>query len=154
MKLDSKIHTCLWFDGDAVEAARFYTSLFPDSDLISISPISSGPASGQALVEFAIAGRRFTAVDGGPMYRFSPAISFVINCESQVEIDRYWKELTNGGIGQPCGWLRDRFGVSWQVVPDCLGELMGRNPERVTEVLLGMEKIEIAPLRAAAGLSE
>lgn len=88
------------------------------------------------------------------MYQHSPAISFVINCESQVEIDRYWKELTNGGIGQPCGWLRDRFGVSWQVVPDCLGELMGRNPEGVTEVLLGMEKIEVAPLRAAAGLSE
>ena len=154
MNLQSKIHTCLWFDGQAEEAARFYISLFPESKLISVSPIADGPASGSAFVEFVIAGRHFTALDGGPMYRFTPAISFVISCQSQAEIDHYWAGLTSGGQAQQCGWLRDRFGITWQVVPDSLGELMEGNPERVMEVLLGMEKIEIAALRAAATESQ
>lgn len=88
------------------------------------------------------------------MYRFSPAISFVVSCRSQAEIDRYWAALTDGGQAQQCGWLRDRFGITWQIVPDSLGELMEGNPERVMEVLLGMEKIEIAALRAAATESQ
>ncbi len=154
MNPESKIHACLWFDGQAEAAARFYASLFPESKPISLSPIAGGPASGSACVEFALAGRHCTALDGGPMRRFTPAISFVTSCPTQGEIDQYWAGLTSGGQAQQCGWPRDRFGISWQVAPDCLGELLERNPERVMEVLLGMEKIEIAPLRAAATESQ
>ena len=145
-----KITPFLWFDGQAQEAAELYVSLFPDSRIISSSPLTTGPAEGAALVSFILAGQQFTALDGGPMFQFSPAISFVVNCESQEEIDHYWANLSGGGAREQCGWVRDRFGVSWQIVPVRLGQLMETNSERVLSALLEMGKIDLAKLESAA----
>ncbi len=146
-----RIGTCLWFEDRAVEAAEFYVSLFPDSRIVSVSTTPAGPARGNAFVVFELSGRQFSGIDGGPMFRFTPAISFVIHCESQEEIDRYWDALADGGREGYCGWLDDRFGVSWQVVPAHMGELMSRDPERVMEALLKMGRIDIAELERASG---
>ncbi|MXW17471.1 MAG: VOC family protein [Gemmatimonadetes bacterium] len=143
------IGTCLWFEDRAVEAADFYVSLFPDSRIVNVSTVGAGPAKGNALVVFELAGRTFQGIDGGPMFKFTPAISFVVNCESQEEIDRYWDALSDGGREGFCGWLDDRFGVSWQVVPAAMGELMSADPRRVMEKLLTMGKIDIKALREA-----
>ena len=116
-----KITPFLWFDGQAQEAADLYVSLFPNSRIVSSAPLETGPAEGAALVSFILAGQEFTALDGGAMFQFSPAISFVVNCESQEEIDHFWRGLSEGGVKEQCGWLRDRFGVSWQIVPTQLG---------------------------------
>lgn len=145
-----KITPFLWFDGRAQEAADFYVSLFPDSRILSSSPLPGGQAAGAALVSFVLAGQQFTALDGGPMYQFSPAISFVVNCESQEELNRFWDGLSEGGVEEPCGWLRDKFGVSWQVVPEQLGGLLEANPEPVVAALLQMKKIDLGALEAAA----
>ena len=145
-----KITPFLWFDGQADEAARLYVSLFPDSRIVSSSPLPSGPAEGAAIVSFVLAGQEFTALDGGPMFQFSPAISFVINCETQEEMDHYWQALSDGGAKEQCGWLRDRFGVSWQIVPVQLGELLETSPEKVMAALLEMEQIDLAKLESAA----
>ncbi len=144
-----RIGTCLWFDGQAVEAAEFYVSLFPDSRIVEVSTVSAGPAKGNSLVVFELSGRTFQGIDGGPMFKFTPAISFVVNCESQEEIDRYWDALSEGGHEGYCGWLDDRFGVSWQVVPADMGELMSADPKGVMEALLRMGKIDIERLRRA-----
>ena len=146
-----KITPFLWFDGRAQEAADLYVSLFPDSRIVSSSPLSGGPAEGAALVSFVLAGQQFTALDGGPMFQFSPAISFVVNCEDQRELDHFWEGLSEGGVEEPCGWLRDKFGVSWQVIPAQLGSLLEANPEAVMAALLQMGKIDLAALEAAAG---
>ena len=143
------IGTCLWFEDRAVEAAEFYVSLFPDSRIVNVSTVGAGPAKGNAFVVFELAGRNFQGIDGGPMFKFTPAISFVVNCESQEEIDRYWDALSNGGREGFCGWLDDRFGVSWQVIPAAMGELMSADPGRVMEELLTMGKIDIEALREA-----
>ena len=145
-----KVHPFLWFDGRAEEAARFYVSVFPGSRMLKVERAQSGPGEGAAVVEFEIGGQRFGAVDGGPMYTLTPAISFVVSCESQDEIDYFWDRLSEDGTQSQCGWLEDRFGVSWQVVPAALGELMERDPERVTEALLAMQKIDIEQLRLAS----
>ena len=144
-----RIGTCLWFDGQAVEAAEFYVSLFPDSRIVEVSTVSAGPAKGNSFVVFELSGRTFQGIDGGPMFTFTPAISFVVNCESQEEIDRYWSALSEGGHEGYCGWLNDRFGVSWQVVPANMGELMSADPKGVMEALLKMGKIDIEGLRRA-----
>lgn len=146
----SRIHPCLWFDGRAEAAARFYASVFPNSRTVRVEKISTGPAGGGAVVDFELDGQRFGAVDGGPMYRFTPAVSFVVECETQDEIDYYWARLSDGGQTQPCGWLVDRFGLSWQVIPAGLGEIMRPAPEAVMQALLEMTKIDIAALRRAA----
>ncbi len=112
--------------------------------------MGAGPAEGASLVEFELDGSRFTALDGGPMYKLTPAVSFVVSCESQEEIDHYWYGLSEGGEEQQCGWVTDRFGLTWQVVPAELGELMAREAGPVMEVLLGMGKIELERLRKAA----
>ena len=143
------IGTCLWFENRAVEAAEFYVSLFPDSRIVNVSAVGAGPAKGNAFVIFELAGRTFQGIEGGPMFKFTPAISFVVNCESQEEIDRYWDALSDGGREGFCGWLDDRFGVSWQVVPAAMGELMSADPKRVMEKLLAMGKIDIEGLREA-----
>ena len=140
----------LWFDGGAQEAVEFYGSLFPDSRITSSSPLPTGPAEGAAIVSFTLAGQDFAALDGGPMFQFSPAISFVVNCESQREIDHFWDGLSEGGAEERCGWLRDKFGVSWQIVPVQLGSLMEANPEKVMTAILEMMKIDLAKLEAAA----
>ena len=145
-----KITPFLWFDGKAQEAAELYVSLFPDARIVNSSPLAAGPAEGAAIVSFVLAGQEFTALDGGPMFQFSPAISFVVNCETQEEMDHFWEGLSEGGQREQCGWLRDRFGVSWQIVPVQLGALMEANAERVMDALLQMEKIDLAELESAA----
>lgn len=146
----SRIHPFLWFDGRAEEAARFYVSTFSNSRIVHVEKISTGPAEGGAIVEFELEGQRFGGVDGGPMYSFTPAVSFVVECETQDEIDYYWARLSAGGRTQPCGWLVDQFGLSWQVLPAGLSEIMAPAPQAVMEALLEMSKIEIEGLRRAA----
>ncbi len=146
----NKISPFLWFDGRSKEAAEFYVSVFPNSKLLKVEEISAGPAEDNAIVEFEIEGLKFGAVDGGPMFKFTPAISFAVACDSQEEIDYYWERLSEGGMKSQCGWLEDRFGVSWQVVPEALNEIMEGNPKAVMEALLMMQKIDIEGLRRAA----
>ncbi len=153
-----KITPNLWFDGNAEEAAQFYVSLLPDSRIENVwrSPADnpSTPAGAVLLVDFTVAGQRFTAINGGPQFSFTEAVSFVIDCEDQAEVDRLWDALTADG-GEPgrCGWLKDRFGMSWQVVPRELGELLG-SPQRegagrAMEAMLRMDKIDVGELRRA-----
>ena len=156
------LSTMLWFDGQALAAARYYTAIFPNSTINGeeVFPDVEYPENAEAdpggvmTVAFELDGRPFTALNGGPMYTFSEAISFVVTCEGQDEVDYYWDRLTDGG-GEPgaCGWLKDRFGVSWQVVPTALFELgSGPDPEgaqRVWQAMLGMSKLDIAALQAA-----
>ncbi len=148
---------CLWFDTEGEEAARFYTSVFPNSRIVEIARYGeAGPrAEGTVMVvSFELDGRPFTALNGGPQFRFSEAVSFQIECSDQAEVDRYWETLSEGGEQGPCGWLKDRFGLSWQIVPSRLYELL-RDPDtaraqRVMTAMLDMGKIEIAGLEAAA----
>jgi predicted 3-demethylubiquinone-9 3-methyltransferase (glyoxalase superfamily) len=149
--------TCLWFDTEGEAAARFYTSIFPGSNLGEITRYgSAGPREEGTVmtVGFELMGQEFVALNGGPQYDFNQAISFQILCESQEEVDRYWEQLTDGGEEGPCGWLRDKFGVPWQVVPTALPRLLQQpDPEksqRVMQAMLGMKKIEIDELERAA----
>ncbi len=146
----NKVSPFLWFDGRSKEAAEFYVSVFPNSRLLKVEEISTGPAEDNAIVEFEIEGLKFGAVDGGPMFKFTPAISFAVACDSQEEIDYYWERFSEGGMKSQCGWLEDRFGVSWQVVPEALNEIMEGNPKAVMEALPMMQKIDIEGLRRAA----
>ncbi len=150
---------CLWFDTQAQEAAEFYTGLFPDSEIHGITPYVGGERDGQAMtVDFTANGQKFVGLNGGPQFTFNESISFQISCADQDEVDRYWDALTaDGGEEGQCGWLKDRFGVSWQVVPSRLGELFSGGsdrpeggPGRVGQALMGMKKIVIADLEAAA----
>jgi predicted 3-demethylubiquinone-9 3-methyltransferase (glyoxalase superfamily) len=151
---------CLWFDNQAEEAARFYTGIFSNS---SINLISRYPDAGQEIhgrqpgsvmtVEFELDGQRFTALNGGPHFMFNEAVSFQILCDTQEEIDYYWDRLTAGGAEQPCGWLKDRFGVSWQVVPAQMYEVMA-NPDpagmnRLSEAMFKMKKLDVGTLMRA-----
>jgi predicted 3-demethylubiquinone-9 3-methyltransferase (glyoxalase superfamily) len=152
-------YPCLWFDGKAEEAATFYTSLFPDShvDKVWRSPADtpSGPAGMVLTVDFTLRGQRFQGLNGGPDFSFNEAISFVIECEDQAEADRLWDALTaDGGEPGPCGWLKDRFGVSWQIVPTEVVALM-EDPDpdrarRAMEAMLQMGRIEVDGVRRAA----
>jgi predicted 3-demethylubiquinone-9 3-methyltransferase (glyoxalase superfamily) len=154
-----KITPTLWFDGKAEEAARFYTSLIPNSRIESIdrSPgeTPNGPKDMVLTVNFTLAGRSYQGLNGGPDFKFNEAVSFTIDCEDQAEVDRYWAALTaNGGEESVCGWLKDKYGVSWQVIPRRLPELMnGPDREaaaRVLEAMLKMVKIDVAELERAA----
>jgi predicted 3-demethylubiquinone-9 3-methyltransferase (glyoxalase superfamily) len=145
------ITPCLWFDGDGLEAAEFYVSLFPDS---RIDDVSAAPDGSPLIISFTLMGRPFQALNGGPQFTFTEAVSLVIPCDGQVEVDRYWSALTQGGEESMCGWLKDRFGLSWQVVPDQLSEILGDpDPDRAaraTQAMLQMRKLDIDALRAAA----
>lgn len=145
-----KITTFLWFNDQAEEAARFYASIFPDSHIDRIVP---GPGGEPFLVEFRLAGYGFLALNGGPQYQFNEAISLSVDCEDQAELDRIWKHLTTGGEPVQCGWVKDKFGLYWQVVPACLSELMsGDDPERMGRVMaamMKMVKLDIATLQQA-----
>ena len=147
-----KITPMLWFDGQAEEAARQYVSIFPDASIGSVSRLPDGTA---LVVDFTLAGHRFTALNGGPEFKFTPAVSFVIDCDTQDEVDYFWDKLSAGGApeAQQCGWLADRFGVSWQVVPRQLGEYMSDpDPEkagRTMQAMLKMKKLDIEALRRA-----
>jgi len=152
-----KITPCLWFDFNAEEAIAFYSTIFPDVEVRKINCYPEGTpglAGKVVTVYFRMAGQEFIALNGGPMYRFSEAISFSINCQTQEEIDLYWNKLTAGGEESMCGWLKDRFGLSWQVVPSELdGWLHAPDPavsQRVMEVMLTMRKLDISALRKAA----
>lgn len=145
-----RITPSLWFDHHAKAAAEFYVSLFPNSRVSSVVKIPSGPGEDGAIVEFELDGQQLSAVDGGPMFKFTEAVSFVVSCETQEEIDHYWNGLSEGGETQQCGWLKDRYGLSWQVVPAELSELTEASPVAVMDALLQMGKIEIEPLRRAA----
>jgi predicted 3-demethylubiquinone-9 3-methyltransferase (glyoxalase superfamily) len=155
----AKPYPCLWFDGNAEEAAGFYVTLLPDShvDKVWRSPAEtpSGPAGTVLTVDFTFAGQKFQGLNGGPHFRFTEAVSFVIECEDQAEVDRLWGALTaDGGEPGPCGWLKDRFGLSWQIVPRRLDELLNvPDPERARramEAMLTMGKIDVAQLEHAA----
>jgi predicted 3-demethylubiquinone-9 3-methyltransferase (glyoxalase superfamily) len=154
----SKITPCLWFNYNAEEAASFYVTLLPNSrvDKVTRSPADnpSTPAGAVLTVEFTLAGQQFIGLNGGPQFPFTEAVSFTINCEDQAEVDRLWEALTQGGGSPgPCGWLKDRFGLSWQIVPRALPELL-KDPNReaagrVMQAMLKMGKIDIAALRRA-----
>ncbi len=146
----SKIRPNLWFDGQAEAAANFYVSIFKNARILSVNDISTGPAEGNKIVTFELEGIRFTAFDAGPHFQFSLATSFEIACESQEEIDYFWHKLAESGQIQQCGWLQDRFGLSWQVTPAELPQLMEKNPKPVMDAYLAMTKVDIAQLRAAA----
>ena len=146
-----KITPYLWFDKSAEAAVNLYASLFPNSRILRIERIPSGPGEDGAIIEFELDGQRFTAFDGGPMFQFSAAVSFVVSCETQEEIDHYWYGLSKGGVKEPCGWLKDPYGLSWQILPAELSELTKAAPGAVMDALLEMGKIEIEPLRRAAG---
>ena len=146
------IAPCLWFDGNGLEAAEFYVSLIPGSEVGHIQRLPDGSP---LMIEFTLAGRRFLALNGGPMFKFTEAISFMIPCESQAEADRLWYAMTaDGGEESMCGWLKDRFGVSWQIVPDGLLEaLSDSDPERAQRAqaaMMQMHRLDIAAIRAAA----
>lgn len=148
--------TCLWFDGQAEEAANHYVSIFKDSRLGRIgrySEAGQGPAGSVMTVEFEANGQRFVGLNGGPEFTFSEAVSFQIFCDDQAEVDYYWSALSEGGSEGPCGWLKDKYGVSWQVVPDGLVDMItDPDPEkgkRTAEVMYGMTKLDIAALRRA-----
>jgi predicted 3-demethylubiquinone-9 3-methyltransferase (glyoxalase superfamily) len=156
----SKIAPCLWFDGQAEEAANFYVSLLPDSHVDrvvrSAADTPSGPEGSVLLVEFTLAGQEFTALNGGPSFKFNESVSFVIGCADQEEVDRLWEGLTADDSAEQCGWLKDRFGLSWQITPSALPRLLSdpdpAKARRVMNAMLGMKKIVIAELeRAGAG---
>jgi len=153
-----KISPCLWFDGDAEEDARFYTSLFPNSHVDSVdrsaADTPSGPEGSVITVSFTLAGRSYIGLNGGDDFKFNEAVSFSIDCDDQAEVDRYWDALlADGGEPSVCGWLRDRFGLSWQVIPRQLPEMLNSNDrtaaKRAMEAMLKMVKIDVADLERA-----
>jgi predicted 3-demethylubiquinone-9 3-methyltransferase (glyoxalase superfamily) len=152
-----EITPCLWFDGRAMEAAEFYTGVFPDSAIEDVAYYADGgmgePGS-VMIVTFSLDGRRFTALNGGPRFTFDEAVSFQIPCDGQAEVDHYWDALTDGGREGPCGWLTDRFGLSWQVVPTVVTDILGgRDPARAARAMravLAMTRPDVAAILAAA----
>lgn len=157
-----KITPCLWFDNQAEEAAKFYVSLFENSAMGAVTrygkegfEVHGRPEGSVLTVSFRLEGQEFTALNGGPHFKFSEAISFVVRCETQTEVDRYWDKLRDGGDqrAQQCGWLKDKYGVSWQIVPAALFEMMSGTDriksERVMRAVLQMKKLDVAALRRA-----
>jgi predicted 3-demethylubiquinone-9 3-methyltransferase (glyoxalase superfamily) len=147
----------LWFDGNAEQAAEFYVSVFPNSRIVSSTRYTeAGPGEPGTVVtvEWELDGNRFVGINGGPDFTFSEAVSFQIDCKDQAEVDYYWDRLTEGGVEIQCGWLKDRFGLSWQVVPEGLMELFDdpdqERARRATEAMFAMKKLDLAALRAAA----
>ena len=147
----------LWFDTQSLEAAEYYCSIFPDSRVVNVTHYTEAAPSkaGQVLtVDFELQGQRFTALNGGPEFTFTEAVSFLIECKDQDELDAYWERLSDGGEEGPCGWCKDRYGLSWQVVPEGMDALFGDDdPERAKramEAMFKMHKLDIAALRAAA----
>jgi len=154
-----KITPFLWFNDNAEEAAKFYTSIFKKSkkkDVTRYGDTGPGPKGSVMTVAFELEGQEYVALNGGPVFSFSPAISFVVNCRTQAEIDRLWEKLSAGGEKGVCGWLKDKFGVSWQIVPAALPALLnGKSPEKanhVMQAILKMKKIDIATLKKAYSL--
>ncbi len=156
-----KITPCLWFDDQAEEAAKFYTSIFKNSNIGKIARYDKAgekaagrPAGSVMTIEFQLEGQEFVALNGGPHFKFTEAISFVVNCQTQEEIAYYWEKLSEGGKEVQCGWLKDKFGLSWQIVPTVLGELLSdkdaAKSQRVMQAMLKMVKLDIEKLKEAA----
>jgi len=155
--MQNKIKPNLWFDTEAEEAANFYVSVFPNSRVVSVTRYTEAApdkAGSVMTVEWELDGARFVGINGGPQFRFDEAVSFAVECETQDEIDYYWDRLTDGGSEGPCGWCKDRFGLSWQVVPAGIDELFAdadqSRAERAMKAMFGMKKLDIAALKAAA----
>lgn len=156
-----RIVPCLWFDTQAEEAAKFYASIFKNSRILEVARFGEAgprPAGMVMTVSFELDGQQFVALNGGPEFTFNEAVSFQISCETQAEVDEYWRRLCEGGQPGPCGWLKDRYGVSWQVVPKALEALL-RDPDpgrsqRAMKAMLGMSKIDIAAVQRAADQGE
>ena len=152
-----KITPCLWFDTEAEDAARYYTSVFPNSKIVDVSHYGEGGPRDADLVltvEFELEGQRFVALNGGPDFKFNEAVAFQLSCDDQDETDRYWRALCEGGEEGQCGWLKDKFGVSWQIIPTALPRLLG-DPDketagRVMAAMMRMKKIEVSELERAA----
>jgi predicted 3-demethylubiquinone-9 3-methyltransferase (glyoxalase superfamily) len=151
-----KITPFLWFDGKAEEAARFYVSVFKNSKILNVSRYGEagpGPQGSVMTVAFELDGEKFVALNGGPNHTFSPAVSFVVDCETQQEVDHYWERLSEGGEGIQCGWLKDKYGLSWQIVPTVLPELLQdkdrEKRKRVMAAMLKMVKLDIEQLKGA-----
>ena len=151
-----KIVPCLWFDGQAEEAMNHYVSIFPDSKVLSVTrtgPGGPGPEGSVLVVTFQLAGQEFMGLNGGPQFKFTEAISLYVNCGTQQEVDELWAKLTAGGEESRCGWLKDKYGLSWQIIPTALIEMMqDKDPEkagRVTQAMLQMSKIDIPTLQRA-----
>jgi predicted 3-demethylubiquinone-9 3-methyltransferase (glyoxalase superfamily) len=153
----NKITPCLWFDTQAEEAAKFYTSIFKNSRIVEVTRYGSAgprPEGMVMVVSFELDGQPFIALNGGPEFTFDEAISFEVNCDSQEEVDEFWTKLSAGGEESVCGWLKDKYGVSWQIVPTILNELI-RDPDperaqRAMKAMLGMKKLDVAELKRAA----
>jgi predicted 3-demethylubiquinone-9 3-methyltransferase (glyoxalase superfamily) len=157
MQTMQKISPCLWFDTEGEEAATFYTSLFDNSRILSVSRYGDAgprPEGTVMTVSFELEGQEFVALNGGPDFTFNESVSFQVNCTSQDEVDRLWYSLSEGGEEGPCGWLKDRYGLSWQIVPVALTELLNdrdrAKSQRVMKAMLAMKKIDIATLQRAA----
>jgi len=158
-----KITPFLWFDNQAEEAVNYYLSIFKNSKILNVArygddaaKVSGRPNGSVMTVSFQLDGQQFVALNGGPVFSFSPAISFVVNCQTQQEVDELWEKLSAGGEQQQCGWIKDKYGVTWQIVPTALGELLS-NPDaakaqRVMQAMLQMTKLDINGLQQAAGL--
>ncbi|HXW42148.1 MAG TPA: VOC family protein [Xanthobacteraceae bacterium] len=161
--IKQKIMPCLWFDSEAEQAAKFYTSVFANSRITKVSrygnagqEVHGKPPGSVMTVEFEIEGQSFTALNGGPRFKFNEAVSFQVMCDTQEEIDRFWSKLSEGGQEGPCGWLKDRFGLSWQVVPAALPQMLanaqGATRDRLIGAVMSMKKFDLAALnRACAG---
>jgi predicted 3-demethylubiquinone-9 3-methyltransferase (glyoxalase superfamily) len=146
-----KITPFLWFDGNAEEAMNFYVSIFKNSKIVSLSRMGDGgPLTGGT---FQLDGQEFFALNGGPHFKFTPAVSFFVNCETQEEVDELWEKLSEGGEKSRCGWLKDKFGLSWQIIPSVLGKMMydsrSGNSKKVVEAMLKMDKLDIQTLKQA-----
>jgi len=155
-----KITPCMWFDNQAEEAANFYTFIFKNSKIVNMTrygeagaEVSGRPVGSVMTVAFQLQGQEFLALNGGPQFKFTEAISFIVNCKTQKEIDEFWRKLSEGGEKGPCGWLKDKYGVSWQIVPTVLGEMLqdkdAEKSERVMKAMLEMKKIDIQVLKQA-----
>ena len=161
MRTVQRISPCLWFDSQAEEAARYYTGIFKNSRIVTVTRYGKAgfeahhrPAGSVMVVAFELDAQEFTALNGGPLFKFNEAISFQVSCKTQDEVDSFWSKLSEGGEEGPCGWLKDRFGLSWQIVPTALPELLTdpdrEKAERVMAAMLKMKKIDIAELERAA----
>lgn len=155
-----KLTPCLWFDGKAEEAAKFYTSIFKNSKIVAVTRYGDAGAAASGMpkgtvwiVSFKLFGQSFLGLNGGPVFKFSPAVSFIVNCETQKEIDKYWQKLSEGGQPNQCGWLADKFGLSWQIVPSALEKMLtGKDPKKVERVmaeLMKMTKINLKIIKQA-----
>ncbi len=152
-RIMQKITPLLWFDKEAVEAANFYVSIFPDSKITSVRTLHNTPSGSVDTVSFVLMGQQFMAISAGPLFKFNESISFMVTCETQEEIDHYWQKLSAVPEAEQCGWLKDKYGLSWQIVPAAMGEMMkDGSPEkigRLTEAFLRMKKFDIGALRKA-----